>query len=120
MKEDFLDIRMAEGMPNLVDNTIALELLITAKAAVRNNAIALTEAATDEVRNAIIQELQYSLNLHEDIYQLMIKKEWFFPEDINRQIDLDKRAAQVALEIAGLELFPGDTDRLGLFATPNK
>lgn len=118
MKEDFLDIKTAEGMPNLVDKTIALEFLITAKGAVRNNAIALTEATSVEIRNSIKRELEYSLNMHEEIYLLMIKKGWFFPYDLAKQINLDIKSAQTALEIAELNLFPGDTDRLGMFATP--
>ena len=120
MKEDFLDIRKAEGMPNLIDNTIALEFLIMAKSAVNNIANALTESSSIKVREAMNQELQYSLDLHEKIYQLMMKKGWFYPEDIVKQIDLDIKAAQTALEIAELNLFPGDTDRLGMFATPSK
>ena len=120
MKEDFMDIKNAEGMPNLVDNIIALEFLLTAKATVKDNAMALTESTSDEVRNAIIQELQYSLNIHEEIYQLMIKKEWLFPKDITKQIELDIKAAQTALNIADLKLFPNNTDRRGLFATPDK
>jgi spore coat protein CotF len=114
MKEDFLDIRDAEGMPNLVDSTIALEFLLTAKTAVRNNAIALTKSTSDEVRSTIIQELQYSLNLHEEIYQLMIKKEWIFPKDISKQIELDINSAQRALNIADLKLFSNDTETLSL------
>ena len=118
MKENFLDIRTAEDMPNLVDNTIALEFLISAKGAVRNNAIALTECTSVDIRNSIKRELEYSLNLHEEIYLLMIKKGWFFPYDLTKQINLDIKSAQIALEIAELDLFPEGTDKLGMFTTP--
>ena len=49
------------------DNVIAMEFLLTTKAGIKNNAMALIESTSDEIRNAIIQELQYLLNLHEEI-----------------------------------------------------
>lgn len=114
MKKDFLDIKTAEEMPDLVDKTIALEFLITAKGDVRNNAIALTEATSVEIRNSIKRELEYSLNIHEEIFLLMIKKGWFFPYDLTQQINLDIKTAQTALEIAELNLFPRDGGRESL------
>jgi len=76
--------------------------------------MALIESTSDEIRNAIIQELQYLLNLHEEIYQLMIKKEWLFPEDIAKQIEQDTKIAQMTLNIADLKLFSNDIDKLSL------
>lgn len=117
MKEDFFDIKSTEGMSNLLDNTIALEFLIAAKGAVQNNAIALTEATSMEIRNLIRRELDYALNMHEETFQLMIKKGWFFPYDIAKQIELDIKSAQTALEIAELNLYPRDINRID---TPSK
>jgi similar to spore coat protein len=117
---DYLEIRNAEGMPNLLDNTIALQFLLLAKSGVRNCAIALTEAASPEVREVFIAQLETALNLHEEITKLMIRKGWFHPYDLNEQFRLDLKSSQTAVEIAKLELFPGDTSRLGMFATPYK
>lgn len=120
MNEDYLEVRNAEGMPNLTDATIALDFLIAAKNGVRNCAIAITEAANSEVRAALRSQLEDALNLHEEISDLMIKKGWFYPYDINEQFKLDTKSAQTALQIASLDLFPGNTNRLGTFATPYK
>jgi len=50
MINDYLEIRNAEGMPNLADSTIVLDFLLSAKNGVRNCAFALSETATPEVR----------------------------------------------------------------------
>jgi spore coat protein CotF len=120
MAHDYLDVRNAEGMPNLADGTIALQFLMNAKTGVRNAAIALTEAATPEVRLAMRTQLENALNLHEEIELLMVKKGWLFPHDLDSQYDLDMKSSMMALQIAGLELFPGNTSKLGNFATPDK
>jgi similar to spore coat protein len=117
---DYLEVRNAEGMPKLVDNTLALQFLLLAKSGVRNCAIALTEAATPAVREVLINQLETALNLHEEISNLMISKGWFHPYNLNEQFSLDIKSSQTAVEIAKLELFPGDTSRLGMFATPEK
>jgi similar to spore coat protein len=120
MINDYLEVRNAEGMPKLVDNTIALQFLLLAKSGVRNCAIALTESATPEVRDVLIDQLETALNLHEEISNLMISKGWFHPYNLNEQFALDIKSSQTAVEIAKLDLFPGDTSRLGMFATPEK
>lgn len=120
MINDYLEVRNAEGMPNLVDNTVALQFLLLAKTGVRNCAMALTEAATPEVREVLITQLEDAINLHEEIANLMIKKGWFHPYDLNEQFRLDLKSSQTTVEIAKMDLFPGDTSRLGMFATPYK
>lgn len=120
MINDYLEVRNAEGMPKLVDNTIALQFLLLAKTGVRNCAMALTEAATPEVREIFVSQLKTAINLHEEITNLMIRKGWFHPYNLNEQFALDIKSSQTAVEIAKLELFPGDTSRLGMFATPEK
>lgn len=39
----------------------------------------------------------------------MINKGWFHPLHINKQFQLDIESSQTAVEIAKLDLFPGDT-----------
>lgn len=120
MNNDYLEVRNAEGMPKLVDSTVALDFLISAKSGVRNCAIALSEAATPAVRAILRNQLDQAIELHERIYSLMMEKKWFHPYDVNDQFHMDMEASQTAVKIAGFELFPGDTSRLGTFATPNK
>lgn len=119
MRNDYLEIENAEGMPGLVDSTIALNFLLTAKNGIRNCAIALTEIADPQARTEVRKMLNASIDLHAQISELMMKKGWFHPYQVNEQFKLDKISAQTALQIANLQLFPGDTSRLGTFATPN-
>lgn len=120
MINDYLEIRNAEGMPKLVDATMSLGFLLNAKSGVRNCAIALTEAATPEVRTFLENQLNDAILLHEEISNLMIKKGWFHPVNLEKQFQMDIESSTTAVQIASLNLFPGDTSRLGTFATPEK
>lgn len=119
MNNDFLDLENAEGMPALVDSTIALGFLLNVKSGIRNAAIALTEIADPETRTAVRNMLDASIGLHGQVTELMITKGWFHPYEPGEQFEIDRISAQTAVQIANLELFPGDTSRLGTFATPN-
>lgn len=118
MIKDFLDVENAEGMPHLADGTIALDFLLSAKNGVINYAMALTEVTHPQVREILINQLRSALLLHREITDLMMKKGWLHPYNLSEQIQLDTTSSDMALMIAGLELFPGPTDRLGTFATP--
>lgn len=120
MINDYLEIRNAEGMPKLVDATMSLAFLLNAKNAVRNCAIALSESATPEVRTVLHKQLKDAINMHEEIYNLMIAKGWFYPQNLDKQFQMDIEASTTASQIANLNLFPGDTSRIGTFATPEK
>lgn len=118
MNQDFLDPINAKGMPNLFDSLVAMDFLITAKSAVRNSAMSLTEIATPEIRATVQWQLDEALDLHDKISDLMIKKGWFHPYDLREQHHLDLKSAQTTVQIAEMQLFPEDTSRLGTFATP--
>lgn len=120
MINDYLEIRNAEGMPKLVDGTISLAFLINAKSGVRNCAIALTESATPEVRAVLRTQLNNAINMHEEISNLMINKGWFHPNNLEKQFQMDMESSHTAVQIASLDLFPGNTSRIGNFATPEK
>ncbi|MBC2723608.1 MAG: spore coat protein [Desulfosporosinus sp.] len=119
MSNDYLEIENSDGMPGLVDSTIALNFLLTAKSGIRNCAVALTEIADPEARTEVRKMLNVAIDLHAEISNLMMKKGWFQPYQVSEQFKLDKMSAQAALQIANMQLFPGDTSRLGTFATPN-
>lgn len=119
LNNDYLELENSEGMPGLVDSTIALNLLLNAKSGIRSCAIALTEIADPEARTEIRIMLNAAIDLHTQISDLMMIKGWFHPDQVNDQFKIDQASAQTALQIAGWELFPGDTSRLGTFATPN-
>jgi similar to spore coat protein len=120
MNQDYLDPRNSEGMPNLSDSAIALDFLLSVKNAIRNYAIAITETANPELRKALHHQMEAAIDLHEEISQLMMNKGWLNPYNVSEQFQQDMKLAQTAVSIAEMELFPGDTDRLGTFATPNK
>lgn len=120
MINDYLEIRNAEGMPKLVDGTMSLAFLLNAKSGVRNCAVALTESATPEVRAFFRTQLDNAINMHEEISNLMIRKGWFHPVNLEKQFQMDMESSRTAVQIASLDLFPGDTSRLGTFATPEK
>lgn len=120
MINDYLEVRNAEGMPNLADSTVALDFLLAAKTGVRNCAIALSEAVTPEVRGVFRAQLDVAINMHEEIYTMMINKGWFYPDDLEKQFLMDLESSKTASQIASLDLFPGDTSRRGTFATLEK
>lgn len=120
MINDYLEIRNAEGMPKLVDATMSTAFLLNAKSGVRNCAIALTEAASPEVRAELRNQLENAINMHAEITELMLRKGWLHPVDLEKQFQMDLESSQTVSQIASLNLFPGDTSRLGTFATPEK
>ena len=120
MINDYLEIENAEGMPNLADGTFALNFLLAVKNGIITYASALTEATHPEVRTAFTNQLRDALALHTEISNLMITKGWLHPYHVREQFELDMKSSQMALMVAGLELFPGDTSRAGSFATPYK
>lgn len=117
MKNDYLEVANAVGMPELVDSTIALEFLSAVKTGVKNYALALTEATNPEVRTTLFNQLQDSITLYSETTDLMMTKGWLHPHDLSHQAHVDIKSADGAMMIAGLKLFPGDTSRQGMFPT---
>lgn len=118
MNNDYLEIENADGMPGLVDSTIAMEFLMAVKTGLRNSAFALTEIEDKQARTAIKNILNDSINLHGELTELLITKGWLHPYRVNDQFKIDNISAKTAVRIAELDLFPGNTSRLGTFATP--
>ncbi|MGO4886370.1 spore coat protein [Anaerobacillus sp. MEB173] len=120
MNEDYLDPKYAEGMPKMADAAFALDFLLSVKTGIRYYAVALTETATSELREALYRQMDAAIDLHGELTELMMNKGWLYPNDIGKQIELDLKSADMAIAIANMNLFPLDTDRLGTFATPFK
>ncbi|MCM2531331.1 spore coat protein [Neobacillus pocheonensis] len=118
--EDYLDPRNAEGMPNLADSAFAMDFLLSVKNGIRNYGFAITETANPELRIALHKQMEAAIELHTEISELMMKKGWLHPYDFKKQFPIDLKSAETAVQIAQLNLFPSDTDRLGMFATPDK
>lgn len=118
--EDYLDPRNAEGMPNLADSAFAMDFLLAVKNGIRNYGFAITEAANPGLREVLSKQMEAAIDLHGEITDLMIKKGWLHPYDFKEQFPIDLKSAETAVQIAQMNLFPNDTDRRGMFATPNK
>jgi similar to spore coat protein len=120
MNNDYLDPINAQGMPKLADATFALDFLIRAKNGVRNCAYAIAETASPDARALLVRHLTDALALHEQAARLMMDKGWLHGRHLDQQFQLDMISADTMLKVAGLDLFPDHTSRLGMFATPDK
>jgi len=120
MIPDYLEIRNAEGMPKLIDTNLSLAFLLNTKNGVRNLTIALSETASLDVRSILLGQLSKAIALHEEISGMMIRKGWFHPLDLQKQFKMDLESATTMSQIAALNLFPGNTSRIGTFATPEQ
>lgn len=91
----------SEGITGVLDDlAIATDFLLSAKAAVRNYAVAITETATPEVRKILKSQLETAIDTHEKIAQYMIDNEMYHAYDLKEQIDHDIEKADKALELA--------------------
>ncbi|MFE8699388.1 spore coat protein [Cytobacillus sp. FJAT-54145] len=120
MNQDYLDPKYAEGMPKMADAAIALDFLLSIKTGIRYYGVALTETTSPELRDALYRQQDNAIHLYGETVDLMLSKGWLYPHDVEKQIELDIKSADMAIAIADMNLFPIDTDRLGTFATPDK
>ncbi|MFD1607077.1 spore coat protein [Oceanobacillus luteolus] len=88
------------GMSGMTDQVIALDFLISSKAAVRNLTFALTESVTPEVRTLLRGQLNDAIQTHKQISQYMIKKGYYHPRDFDKQLKVELKASKAALKLA--------------------
>ncbi|MFC6332683.1 spore coat protein [Paenibacillus septentrionalis] len=121
MNTDYLDPINSLNMPEMADMTFAMDFLIRAKEGVRNLSIALTETASPDVRSLLRNHLKQGIEMHQEITELMIRKKWFHPYELNEQYQLDQLSAKNTVMIGQMNLFPDDTSRKGMFdRTPDE
>ncbi|CAM3739627.1 spore coat protein [Marinicrinis lubricantis] len=87
------------GMNKLTDQVIATDLLISAKSGIRSYAVAVTEAATPEIKSVLRRHLEEAITTHEQLTDYMMKKGYYQPYHMNEQIQLDLTNMQAALNI---------------------
>ncbi|MGG4393503.1 spore coat protein [Paenibacillus thiaminolyticus] len=92
-------LRNLTGMNGISDQVIATDMLITAKAGVRNLAVALTEAATPEVRNVLKQHLDTAIQTHENLTAYMMNKGYYHPYNVQEQLQVDMKSADTSLNL---------------------
>lgn len=87
------------GFNTMTDQVIAMDFLISAKTGVRNYAMAVTEAATPEIKTTLIKHLDEAIYTHEQIFAYMMEKGFYHPYNPEEQIKLDLKNIETALNI---------------------
>jgi similar to spore coat protein len=87
------------GMNALTDQVIATDLLIAAKAGVKNLAIAITETTSPEVRATLTKQLNEAITFQAGVSGYMIKNGYYKPYHMGEQIKSDIQAAETALNL---------------------
>lgn len=121
MNNDYQDPINSLNMPELADMTFAMDFLVRAKEGVRNTAIALTETISPDARALLRKQLREGITLHQEITDLMVRKKWFHPYELEEQYQLDQLSAKNTVMISHMHLFPEDSSRKGMFdRTPDE
>jgi similar to spore coat protein len=88
------------GMGGMTDQVIATDFLISAKAGVRNYAVAITETGTPELKAALRDQLNTAIATHEKITNYMIARGFYHPHDLSEQLQVDLTITDTALKLA--------------------
>ncbi len=87
------------GLDKMSDQIIAADLLLASKTAVKSYAIAIAEAASPEVRNALKRQFDDAVNMQEKISNYMIENGYYEPYNVQEQLRMDIQAADLALSL---------------------
>lgn len=92
-------IESLTGMNKMSDQVIATDFLISAKSAVRNYSIALTETTSQDVRTVLREQLNDAITTHETISNYMMKKGYYNAYNLNKQYKVDMQTTKTALNL---------------------
>jgi similar to spore coat protein len=92
-------IQNLAGMGDMTEQVVASDFLISAKAGVRNYAMAISETVTPGVRDMLVRHLNEAIGMHEKVAAYMMKKGYYRVHDPKEQIELDVKAADTVLDI---------------------
>lgn len=92
-------IESLTGMDKMSDQVIATDFLISAKSAVRNYSIALTETTSQNVRTVLREQLSDAITTHETISNYMMKKGYYNAYNLNEQYKVDMQTTETALNL---------------------
>ncbi len=87
------------GMGGMTDQIIVYDALIGAKAAIKANAMAISETYTKSVRTTLQNHLDVAIQCHEKLINYMVEKGYYFPDDIKKQIKLDMKAIDELMKL---------------------
>ena len=88
------------GMGGMTDQVIATDFLISAKAGIRNYAVAITETGTPELKTSLREQLNTAIATHEKITNYMIARGFYHPHDLTEQLQVDLTITDTALKLA--------------------
>ena len=95
-------MKFLTGMDALTNQVVSMDLLNSAKSAVRNYAMAITESGTPEIKDILTQHLTESLDMHELISNYMMEKGWYYAWDRDKQTELSLQNIDTALNLPTL------------------
>lgn len=87
------------GMNKMTDQVIATDFLISAKSAVQNYAVAITEATSPEVKIILKKQLKDAIVTHKKILDYMIKQGYYNPYNMQEQYKVDMKTTDTALNL---------------------
>ncbi len=99
-------IEKLTGMDKMSDQVIASDFLVSTKSGVQNYAVAITETISPQLRAALVNQLNDTIESHEAILNYVMKKGYYNAYDLHEQYKIDMKAADTAL---GLKKFMGQT-----------
>lgn len=83
----------------ITDSFLAGDLLVFAKAAVKNYGVAITETATPALRMVLKKQLNLAINCHERIYTYMYNNGLYPSYNLNKLLQNDMMLAKQALSM---------------------
>lgn len=87
------------NMSGMSDQIIATDFLLSAKTAVKNYAVALSESASPQVREALRRQLDVAIGTHERIANYMMAKGYYHAYNPQEQLQVDMKAADTVLNL---------------------
>jgi similar to spore coat protein len=83
----------------LTDQTIATDMLCTAKSGIKEIATALSETTSPQIRTMLRKQFDQAVTHHEQLTNYMITKGWYTPTNIAQQVKNDIQLATQAINL---------------------
>ncbi|MFC0214226.1 spore coat protein [Paenibacillus chartarius] len=86
-------------MAALTDQTIATDMLITAKTSIKDIAVALSETTSPQIRTLLRKQFDQAVTHHEQLTNYMMSKGWYTPTNITQQLKNDLQFVTKAINL---------------------
>lgn len=87
------------NMAGLSEQVIATDFLVSAKSAIQNYAVAITEVTSTDLRKTLKKQLNEALDTHEAIFSYMTDKGYYHAYDLLKQNNEDLKISDTALSL---------------------